>query len=571
MTISVKHAFNSPKTDGADSTVVQPSSWNAEHVFTTAAGKVLGRDSSGAGVLQELPLSFDPTGQSVLVPSGTTAQRPASPNPGMVRYNTTIATFEFWNGTEWYDVQHTTKYAAVAPTALYIGDLWYDTSVSNLKIWTGSVWAIAFSTANALLLAGGTMVGSIIMNGAEIIEAKGASVAAASSTPVFSTTNGNYTKITGINTVINDFGIIVQPGQRRKVVFVGGGNVIAVGTGIATFTGGSIKTQAGDTAELVADTLTQTFVVSYTRALGGSLVPDPVIPGGRLTLATNTPVMASDIAGAATVYYTPYLHGSIPIYDGFNWTTMPFPELSQTLSDTTKSPSATVASNPYDVFVWNDAGVMRATRGPSWLAGAVAGSVNARGTGAGSTELIRQNGVLANKNDITNGPKALTGVFVGSFATNAANTVDWVVAAAAAAGGNDLRANIWNMYNRVAISGTVLSSSNISTPGGIAPASSTANRITFFNGLVEEIIQAVYTASSTWAAAIALIGVNSTTVASGIYVPFDTSGYNVGGQCFRVATWNGYTGLGVGYIQCLSAGSTAYNAPQSGMVVTTKM
>ena len=33
--------------------------------------------------------------------SGTTAQRPASPETGMIRFNTDIASFEGYNGTAW--------------------------------------------------------------------------------------------------------------------------------------------------------------------------------------------------------------------------------------------------------------------------------------------------------------------------------------------------------------------------------------------------------------------------------------------------------------------------------------
>jgi len=39
---------------------------------------------------------------SIQLPSGTTAQRPASPQAGMVRYNTTIADTEYYDGTGWY-------------------------------------------------------------------------------------------------------------------------------------------------------------------------------------------------------------------------------------------------------------------------------------------------------------------------------------------------------------------------------------------------------------------------------------------------------------------------------------
>ena len=38
------------------------------------------------------------------LPSGTTAQRPASPTKGMMRYNTTIAIMEYYDGTNWRPV-----------------------------------------------------------------------------------------------------------------------------------------------------------------------------------------------------------------------------------------------------------------------------------------------------------------------------------------------------------------------------------------------------------------------------------------------------------------------------------
>jgi len=68
MTVSLKHTFTSLKDDSLDITVVQPSNWNQEHVLTAAAGKVLGRDTSGNGVVQELPISVTPAG-NVTIPN----------------------------------------------------------------------------------------------------------------------------------------------------------------------------------------------------------------------------------------------------------------------------------------------------------------------------------------------------------------------------------------------------------------------------------------------------------------------------------------------------------------------
>ena len=68
MTVSLKHIFQSTKEDSLDTSLVQPSNWNEEHELTAAAGKVLGRDTSGNGVVQELPISVTPAGD-VTIPN----------------------------------------------------------------------------------------------------------------------------------------------------------------------------------------------------------------------------------------------------------------------------------------------------------------------------------------------------------------------------------------------------------------------------------------------------------------------------------------------------------------------
>ena len=68
MTVSLTHTFQSAKTDSLDATLVQPSNWNQEHVLTVASGKVLGRDTSGAGAVQELPISVTAAG-NVTIPN----------------------------------------------------------------------------------------------------------------------------------------------------------------------------------------------------------------------------------------------------------------------------------------------------------------------------------------------------------------------------------------------------------------------------------------------------------------------------------------------------------------------
>jgi len=110
--MEIKHQFHSPKDDGGDSTLVKPSDWNREHnMLTTAGGVVIGRDVSGAGAAQELPLQIDSDGRMQVsgtngfAPAkGTTAQRPTVPRAGEMRWNTTMAVLEIWNGSTWVAV-----------------------------------------------------------------------------------------------------------------------------------------------------------------------------------------------------------------------------------------------------------------------------------------------------------------------------------------------------------------------------------------------------------------------------------------------------------------------------------
>ena len=54
MAISLKHLFTSGKSDGTDSTLVQPSNWNAEHTLLVGTGKLVGRTSVGTGAVEEI-------------------------------------------------------------------------------------------------------------------------------------------------------------------------------------------------------------------------------------------------------------------------------------------------------------------------------------------------------------------------------------------------------------------------------------------------------------------------------------------------------------------------------------
>lgn len=90
MTISLKHAFTSAKSDDGDTTLVRPSNWNAEHTITMATARILGRATAGTGDVEELPLTVTAAGlvgidnAAPLVPLHVGAQNVSNSSDAMV-------------------------------------------------------------------------------------------------------------------------------------------------------------------------------------------------------------------------------------------------------------------------------------------------------------------------------------------------------------------------------------------------------------------------------------------------------------------------------------------------------
>ena len=62
---SLTHKFISMKADSADATFVKPSDWNEDHdLVSDGASMYLGRDATGSGDVQELPVQGTGSGDS---------------------------------------------------------------------------------------------------------------------------------------------------------------------------------------------------------------------------------------------------------------------------------------------------------------------------------------------------------------------------------------------------------------------------------------------------------------------------------------------------------------------------
>lgn len=205
-------------------------------------------------------------------------------------------------------------------------------------------------------------------------------------------------------------------------------------------------------------------------------------PGGRLTLATATPVMTSTVTAAGTVYYTPYVGNLIPIWNGSVFLPTQFTELSNILANSSvgnAGPAAAVGSHAvYDLFVWSSSGTLFLTRGPAWT----------NATTRGYT-LTRTSGILTNTSAITNGPAGGAGTFVGTIATDAAGGTVTFSTGGSASGGTAGILDVWNMNNRVIeTAGSVDSGAQYTySSATIRQARASAgNQIQFVTGLQED-------------------------------------------------------------------------------------
>lgn len=240
------------------------------------------------------------------------------------------------------------------------------------------------------------------------------------------------------------------------------------------------------------------------------------IPQGRLTLTSATPVIAADVTAGTSVYYTPYTGNLAPIWDGTQNVMRAFAELTLSLA------SQHTANNLYDVFLFWNSGAVEIVTGPAW-SNSTAGSCS-RGTGAGSTELERKNGLWTNKNSITgrNGATTYTidaykALYVGTIIIDGTNGqisqhVTW---------GQSRKPGPWNAYNRgkrILLAGDSTASWNYTTSTFRQSRATAGNTLMTLCGLAEEYIDVSFTQFSQITnanGAIIGIGKNSTSSTSG--------------------------------------------------------
>jgi hypothetical protein len=245
---------------------------------------------------------------------------------------------------------------------------------------------------------------------------------------------------------------------------------------------------------------------------------------GRLTLTTGTPVTTGDVSAAVTLYFTPYKGNRVALYDGTSqWKLYPFAELSITLVGTT-------ASKPYDVFLYDNAGVLT-------LELLVWTNATTR-----ATALVLQNGVLVKTG-------ATSRRYLGTVYINASGgQTDDTLA----------KRYVWNYYNRTRRAMRVTepaNSWNYTTATLRQMNANTANQLDFMQGVDEDAV----------AADVRMSGSN-TNAATALYIGMglDVTNANVSGlinhrmiaqvanqEVCGMASWIGHPGVGRHFLAAL--------------------
>jgi hypothetical protein len=447
-------------------------------------------------------------------------------------------------------------------------------SAQNLTLaWSGTLAVARGGTASGL--ASGTALDNITGFSSTGILAR-----TASGTYAFRTITGTANRVT----LTNGDGVSGNPTVDISSSYAGQATITTLGTiTIGTWTGTTIAAVNGGTGQISyttgdllyassASALAKLAAVAtgqVVRSAGASVAPawayeQPVSPMGRLTLTSGTPVLTATVSAATTIYYALYVGDRIPIYDASGFVDTIFTELSNvtTNSATGKAgPAAVTINSNYDLFVWNDSGTVRLTRGPAWT------SDSARGTGAGTSELQRLNGIWTNKVAITNGPAANAGTYVGTVRSDGSSQINFQFGSSGSGTAQQAIFGVWNAYNRVVV-GTVVQDSTGSwtyTSTTVrASNASNGNRISLIRGLDEDSVLVTFcqriqppnTNSNFYQIGIGLD--STTTFAQQAYIqnPSTATGISITIACGYAAL----PGLGWHFLQALESNGDNTNA-----------
>lgn len=202
-----------------------------------------------------------------------------------------------------------------------------------------------------------------------------------------------------------------------------------------TFNGnpnGSVAGKAGSAstrASKIIDRSTNTEYLCTTSGTASSAVWFPNLPftfpcQGYITSnsSTTNPIQTSDSAGATTIYYTALTGNLFFVYNGVSFVPLSITGGQMALA---LSASSQAANGIYDIIGFSNSGTPTVGFSPAWTT-ATPGA-GARGSGAGTPQMTRINGVPVNavQQTVNNGSTTYTvaanrGTILGSIAIDSA-------------------------------------------------------------------------------------------------------------------------------------------------------
>jgi len=265
-----------------------------------------------------------------------------------------------------------------------------------------------------------------------------------------------------------------------------------------------------------------------------SLLPytDPLTCQCRLTLASGSPVPSADVTAAGTLYFTPYRGSQVSLYTPLGWRLHSFSEVSLSLS-------SLGGGTNYDIFLYDLEGGLT-LQAVSWTADTTRAAA-----------LAWQDGVPVQ----TSAPEKR---YLGTIRTSAAGQCE----------DSMLRRFVWNYCSRRVRSLRVAEQTDLWTYNvrALRPFNnSTANRVEFVLGLLEDAVQLNFCAFAKAASASNFgigIGLDSTTADDPLVVK------NAGGSTTGDGLNAVYSGLpgqaGYHYLQLLEIAASAVTTTYYG-------
>lgn len=363
----------------------------------------------------------------------------------------------------------------------------------------------------------------------------------------------------------------------NKLIYATGADTFA--TADLTAAGRALLDDANATAQLVTlgalplagGTMTGAIVLPGNPSVALQAAPKQYVDqlvgsafagaaGGRLTLATSTPVTTTDQTAKTTVYYTPYINNLLPIYDGAAWTATVFSELSLALDSDAGHTGYHQSGKLFDLFVFNDSGTLRLGTGPAWSSDT-----------AQSAAVARVSGRWVNNASI----QLRWGTGATDLSTVAANLATWVGTFRMTAGGQteDSAAKrfLWNLYNRVPRPMRAIDTTDSwsYTTATIRQANNAAaNQLDFVRGLDEDAVEA--TAIARWAndtsggIGFTMIGLDATNASAtgSLFVSGSAAAANA--VVTSHASYRGFPGVGRHFLAWLEKGNGSGTHTWSG-------